>query len=159
MGLDLVLYKKIKPIREMTFEEEQNAELAYGRKTWSIADFFTRRCKMIEDDWLYEVTKEDWDAFMKAFNRLEDPDFRQGVEAFIEFGRIAEFGDEGYEEYEKAYKVLMDWFVEAADYSYKCLFQLGFEWELRTLLSWYDANEKVQQAFADGYTVELVQSY
>ena len=141
MGLDLILYKKIKPIREMTFEEEQDAELAYGRKTWSIADFFTRRCKMIEDDWLYEVTKEDWDAFMKAFNRLEDPDFRQGVEALIEFGRIAEFGDEGYEEYEKAYKVLMDWFVEAADYNYKCLFQLGFEWELQALLSWYDANE------------------
>ena len=159
MGLDLILYKKIKPIQEMTFEEQQSSQLAYGRKTWSIADFFTRRCKEIEDDYLYEVTKEDWDTFMKTFNRLEDPDFRQGVEAFIKFWLIADSDDEDCEEYKRAYKILRSWFVETINYNYKYLFPLGFEWELMTLLSWYNANEKVQQAFADGYTVELVQSY
>ena len=40
MGLDLVLYKKAKPIVEMSIEEELDSELAYGRKTWAIADFF-----------------------------------------------------------------------------------------------------------------------
>lgn len=44
MGLDLGLYKRTKPIAEMPIEEEFDNELAYGRKTWAIADFFTRRC-------------------------------------------------------------------------------------------------------------------
>lgn len=149
MGLDLILYRKHKDLKDMSLEEELDSELAYGRKTWAIAGFFTRRCKMLEDDWLFEVTKADWDAFIKAIDKLNDPNFREKVELFV----FLKDNSEHMETYEE----LEEWLDGALDND--SVYQLGLEWELAALLRWFDADSEVQQAFKDGAPVELVQSY
>ena len=149
MGLDLILYRKNKKLQEMSLEEELDSELAYGRKTWAIAGFFTRRCKVLQDDWLFEVTKADWDSFMKAIDKLNDPNFREKVEFFV-------FLKDGSTHME-VYKELEKWLNHALDNDNP--YQLGLEWELAALLRWFDADSEVQQAFKDGAPVELVQSY
>ena len=149
MGLDLILYRKNKKLKDMSLEEELDSELAYGRKTWAIAGFFTSRCKMLEDDWLFEVTKADWDAFMEAIDKLNDPNFREKVELFV----FLKDNSEHMETYEE----LEEWLDGALGND--SVYQLGLEWELAALLRWFDADSEVQQAFKDGAPVELVQSY
>ena len=152
MGLDLVLYKKAKPIAEMSIEEELDNELAYGRKTWVIADFFAQRCTVLENDYVYSVTEKDWDAFMGALDKLNDSYFRHVAEMYIDncFEDNEVLEDTVGEELE-------DWLDRALDNS-GC-YQLGFDWELAAVLRWFDANEEVRKAFKDGYRVELLLSY
>ena len=152
MGLDLVLYKKTKPIAELSIEEEFNNELAYGRKTWAIADFFAQRCTALEGDYIYNVLEEDWDAFMKALDMLNDIGFRLIVEMYIDDC----FNDnEALEDIVE--RELEDWLNKALDND--CYYQLGLDWELAAVLRWFDADESVREAFEDGYTVELLKSY
>lgn len=152
MGLDLVLYKKAKPIAEMSIEEELDNELAYGRKTWAIADFFTQRCTALEGDYIYNVTEKDWDAFMEALDKLNDSYFRHVAEMYI---------DNCFEDNEvledTVGKELEDWLDKALDND--CYYQLGLDWELAAVLQWFDADEEVRKAFKDGYVVELLKSY
>lgn len=158
MGLDLILYKRIKPIEEMSMEEELNSELAYGRKTWAIANFFSRRCESIQDDYLFKVTKADWDEFMDSLHELNDPDFREKVEDLIDYENSNDYYDTPYnEEYEKAYEELENWLDRALgdDSGY----QLGLTWELAAVLRWFDADSEVREAFKNGDEVVLIQSY
>ena len=152
MGLDLVLYKKTKPIAELSIEEEFNNELAYGRKTWAIADFFAQRCTALEGDYIYDVLKEDWDAFMKALDMLNDIGFRLIVEMYIDDC----FNDNEVLE-DIVGKELEDWLDKALDND--CYYQLGLDWELAAVLRWFDADESVRKAFEEGYAVELLKSY
>lgn len=152
MGLDLILYKHTKD--NMALEEELDAELAYGRKTWSIAEFFRRRCKCLDWDWYYEVTKADWDEFIDSLEKLNDPEFRERVEDFIELYDTTEVWNE---KIDKLYNELEEWYGGAVNND-GC-YTLGFDWELRTVLNWFDANEEVQQAFKDGIDVRLIVSY
>lgn len=152
MGLDLVLYKHTKD--DMTWEEEQAAELAYGRKTWSIADFFRRRCQALEGRWYYKVTKADWDEFIDSLGKLNDPTFRYKVEDFIsKSDTIKEWDDV----FDRLYNELEEWYNEAVNNDDG--YQLGFDWELMAVLNWFDANEEVQQAFEDGEDIRLIVSY
>ena len=152
MGLDLVLYKKNKPMTEMSIEEELDNELAYGRKTWVIADFFAQRCTVLENDYVYSVTEKDWNAFMEALGKLNDSYFRHVAEMYI---------DNCFEENEVLEdivgKELEEWLDRALDNS-GC-YQLGLDWELAAALRWFDADKEVRKAFKDGYTVELLLSY
>lgn len=152
MGLDLVLYKKTKPIAEMSIEEEFNNELAYGRKTWAIADFFAQRCTALEGDYIYNVLEEDWDAFMKALDMLNDIGFRLIVEMYIDDC----FNDNEILE-DIVGKELEDWLDKALNND--CYCQLGLDWELAAVLRWFDADESVRKAFEEGYAVELLKSY
>lgn len=152
MGLDLILYKHTKD--DMVLEEELDAELAYGRKTWSIAEFFRRRCQALEGDWYYKVTKADWDEFISSLKKLNDPVFRQKVEDFIELYDTTEIWNE---KLDKLYNELEKWYDGAVDNDSG--YTLGFDWELRAVLNWFDANEEVQQAFKDGVDVRLIVSY
>lgn len=152
MGLDLILYKRVKDIEDMSMEEEQENELAYGRKTWTIAHFFTNRCQSVCEDYEYIVTRDDWDDFIKSLDGLNDPEFREEVELFIENEHRVNY-EEGYY---TLFKKLEQWYEEAFG---DCYFQLGFAWELRAVLNWFDADDKVVQAFDDGIEVRLIQSY
>ena len=152
MGLDLILYKHTKD--DMTLEEELDSELAYGRKTWSIAVFFRARCQCLDWDWYYRVTKADWDEFIDSLEKLNDPAFRQKVEDFIELYDTTEVWDE---KLDKLYNELEEWYDRAVNNGIG--YQLGFGWELRAVLNWFDANEEVQQAFKDGIDVRLIVSY
>ena len=152
MGLDLVLYKKNKPMVEMSIEEELDNELAYGRKTWVIADFFAQRCTALEGDYVYSVTEKDWDAFMKALDKLNDTSFRLLVEVYVD----SHFRDFGVLD-EIVGEKLEDWLDKALDNDGP--YQLGLDWELAAVLRWFDADKEVRKAFRDGYKVELLVSY
>ena len=146
MGLDLILYKRIKPMSEMTMEEEMETELAYGRKTWAIARFFTQFCKPLdENDYEYLVTKSDWDYFIEQLARLEDETFREKVEDFIDNCENESYFNE--ESFSELYQELEDWLDSALNTGVG--YMLGLEWELRALLEWYDANDEVQKAFKE----------
>lgn len=158
MGLDLILYKRVKPREEMSMDEKMANELAYGRKTWAIADFFTSRCEEVEPDNDYEfiVTKQDWDEFMDSVSELNDPAFRKMVEQYIEFddnADVYEVNDWAYLTYPK----LEAWLDGALSNS--GFYQLGLDWELEAVLRWFDADPQVQEAFEFDIEVRLIQSY
>ena len=154
MGLDLILYKHIKD--NMTWEEEQAAELAYGRKTWSIAEFFQRRCESLEGDWYYKVRETDWNEFVDSLGKLNEPEFRKRVEKCINrYENIDE--DELDEEFWKEYDTIEEWYDGAVDNDSG--YTLGFDWELRAVLNWFDADAEVHKAFADGEDIRLIVSY
>ena len=154
MGLDLILYKHIKD--NMTWEEEQAAELAYGRKTWSIAEFFQRRCESLEGDWYYKVRETDWNEFIDSLDKLNKPEFRKSVEKYIKrYENIDE--DELDEDLWKEYDAIEEWYDGAVDNDSG--YTLGFDWELRAVLNWFDADAEVHKAFADGEDIRLIVSY
>ena len=159
MGLDLVLVKRLKNYDRysMSIEEEFDSELAYGRKTWAIADFFSKRCEAIEGDYLYKVKEEEWREFIDSLERLHDSDFREKVELFCSYGLDWELDTDNEKHYWHIYNELEDWLDAALgnDVGY----QLGLEWELAAVLRWFDADEEVKQAYKDGYEVELIVSY
>ena len=143
MGLDLVLYKRNKRIVETSIEEELDNELAYGRKTWVIADFFAQRCTALEGDYVYSV---------KALDKLNDTSFRLLVEVYVD----SHFRDFGVLD-EIVGEKLEDWLDKALDNDGP--YQLGLDWELAAVLRWFDADKEVRKAFRDGYKVELLVSY
>lgn len=162
MGLDLILYKRTKPAIEMSLEEELDNELAYGRKTWAIANFFSSRCEAVDPNYDYEfiVTKQDWDEFIDSLNKLNDPAFREKVENFITLStnwNIDEVDSETFQSFAKDEYDLEAWLDGALNND--SYYQLGLDWELAAVLSWFDADPQVQEAFKDGIDVRLIQSY
>lgn len=163
MGLDLILYKKNKNqnIEDMSMEEELDSELAYGRKTWAIADFFRRRCNTI-DRWEYVVTKKDWDAFIKNLDDLNNPSFRDKVDNYI--NAIHDYECNKLE-MEKVEKIIMSSYDELEHWLDTALendngYTLGLDWELHAVLEWFDADAEVQKVFQnDEEEVRLIVSY
>ena len=151
MGLDLTLYCKPKSI---SFDDyDHHIELAYGRKTWVISDFFTevRKCEEIDDGVIFRVTKEDWDCFIEA------------VEPFLScpgFISLIEDYDDEEDEY-GAIESVFRYFLDATigDYIFNVHYALGAEWEAHAVVQWYKANEKVQKAFEAGADVFIERSY
>lgn len=162
MGLDLILYKRTKPPIEMSMEEELDNELAYGRKTWGIAGFFSFRCETADpnNDYEFIVTKQDWDEFIDSLDKLNDPVFREKVENFIALSTERNMGmidDETFNSFAKDEYDLEAWLDGALNYDSP--YQLGLDWELAAVLKWFDADPQVQKAFEDGIDVRLVKSY
>lgn len=159
MGLDLILVKRLKNQGNhgVSIEEEFESELAYGRKTWAIADFFRERCEAIAGDYYYKVREEEWDDFIDSLERLYDSDFREKVELFCSYDLDWELDTDKEKHYWYIYNELEGWLDAALgnDVGY----QLGLEWELSAVLRWFDADKDVHQAYRDGYEVELIVSY
>lgn len=157
MGLDLVLYKRKKGENpdwdNIPFEDfEKDYELCYGRKTWSIVNFFQSYCgcKRVnpDEDFEYIVTENNWEEFENCVKPYaENKSFRQMLEDYIEEDDpYWEIGD------------LIEQFVETS-MRYDGVCQLGAEWDAHAILNWYDSKEEVRKAFKDGYEVILQLSY
>lgn len=165
MGLDLILYKKNKNqnIEDMSMEEELDSELAYGRKTWAIADFFRRRCKAVDSEgWEYVVTKKDWDAFIKSLERLNDISFREKVDNYIDAACKYYYDEENKDEAEEiimsSYNELESWLDTALENDSG--YTLGLDWELSAVLRWFDTDSEVQEVFNNNDAeVRLIVSY
>ena len=145
MGLDLILYRKDIPI------ENSDSELAYGRKTWAIANFFRKRCKPIKEDYYYKVTEQDWNDFINSLEDLDDPSFRAKVEKFLTIN------PEVNKEYDDLYEEIEWWLDNVLENDN--FYVLGLDWELRAVIDWYESDERVREAFEDGAPVELIVSY
>lgn len=156
MGLDLILYKKNKNqnIEDISMEEELDSELAYGRKTWAIADFFRRRCTPTHEDCEYIVAEQDWHEFIDSLEELADVEFRDRLNFFLEMEYDENVDDELYE---KEYIYFERWLDISLDNDVP--YTLGLEWELATVMRWYDADDEVQEAFDNDEEIRLIVSY
>jgi len=124
-------------------------ELAYGRKTWGIANFFRGRCDKYQDfDEVYTVTEDVWDEFIKYFKDYDLNKINRILDEIWDCG-------EDYDYNSKDYHYLQN-FVD--DLNYETPY-LGYEWDARAMLRWYDANDAVKEAFANGQEVRLIASY
>ena len=146
MGLDLTLYCKPKSISYDDYDH--HIELAYGRKTWAISGFFTNtcRCEMIEDDYLYRITEEDWNYFMDT------------VRPFFSNPFIIDM-IENYNEMEHNDDIIEGIMEYCLDRMFDGPYYLGPMWEARAAYRWYQANRKVRIAFEAGADVFIERSY
>ena len=152
MGLDLMLYTKTK---EQSFDDYKGwEELAYGRKTWAISDFFTEHCNcepIDKESELYRVSEEDWSYFIEVVEfYFIKPEVVGIIEKYLNDEYFVE--DEFEEDEEKLRKIL-----DTALFG--DIYYLGIFWEAAAVLNWYRADGKVREAFKKGQDVFLERSY
>lgn len=144
MGLDLVLYtaKKID-----AYESER--ELAYGRKTWAIANFFMDRCEG-NDEYYYIVPEEIWDEFMEHITPyFSNEDFRNLIDNYSPYT---------VEAINLQLEDLIEFFLDQA-LDNNGPYTLGAPWEAKALLRWYEADEEVRKVYENNESVYLCVSY
>ena len=170
MGLDLGLVRVPKDktpseIWNLPYHEFEKYELAYGRKTWTIYYFFRNLVNPPRDCEDYEISEENWDDFIVSFEALCAK--HGGIDAVRKLAEWSTFyyyeeeEDEEEEElseeeeesrWDQIRSIVEDWDDDV-------LYQLGADWELRTLFRWYDANDEIRKAFASGDKVYFYGSY
>lgn len=144
MGLDLVLENR----NEKVYGNNEWHELAYGRKTWVIANFFRNRNEPIDGDWLYHVTRESWAEFIATVHPyMTNADFLAVI------NRCTNVNYRSNSEDTKRLEAVLNALDEDS------WAQLGPEWEVRTVMDWYNSNFEVQEAFNRGDDIRLVVSY
>lgn len=142
MGLDLILEKA-----DRTQVNKMDAdwhELAYGRKTWGIANYLAFRCQAIERDWLYKVTPEAWDAFMAYFEDWDIPRIKE----------ILDEMDSDPSTFDPDNFLYLEEFVDGMGRGH-----LGVEWDANVMIRWYEADPEVRKAFENDDYVRLMLSY
>lgn len=140
MGLDLVLYKRTKDIHDMSIEEELESELAYGRKTWAIANFFMENVEITDgSEYNFRISEEDWNTFYKAIEPyFKNDDFRDFVLNY------RNWEDETGDLYNVIEYTMDRIFNEGSSY------YLGADWEAHAVALWYEADAAVREAFKEG---------
>lgn len=145
MGLDLILYKVDK---EGTFLNDDN-ELAYGRKTWAIENFFHSRSEVDLGVYDWVVTEDVWNDFIATLKPyLENTFLKEMIENYDEYDDQEDWGIE----------ILIEKFLDEA-LEYDMPYTLGPAWEARAVIRWYDANEKVQECFKKKIPVRILASF
>ena len=145
MGLDLILYKVDK---KGTFLNDDN-ELAYGRKTWAIEDYFHRKSGVDPDVYDWVVTEDVWNGFIATLKPyLENTFLKEMIENYDECDDQEDWGVE----------ILIDKFLEETLHD-DGVYSLGPVWEARALIRWYDADEKVQECFKKKIPVRILASF
>ena len=156
MGLDLVLYTAFD-----AEGREEKEELAYGRKTWAIADFlrFDEDAIEVDGDWLYKIPKTTWDRFVNAIAPyMENHYFRVMVEDFYKYLWKEEDKEEEWDPSKECVYSLIESALDNM-FGYDCSYQLGPDWEMAAVIRWWEAREKVNKAYEDNETVWLIVSY
>lgn len=145
MGLDLVLYTAKK-----MYDYDSERELAYGRKTWAIAEFFMRRCQPQTDQYTFEVDEETWDDFMNAITPyLSNKDFFNLIENYDPYTEA----DYNWQ-IEEVIKFFLDNALENDE-----PYTLGIPWEAKALLRWYEADKEVRKLYEEDQPVFLCVSF
>lgn len=162
MGLDLTLYKRSDwaDVEMNRKPWNESMELAYGRKTWGIANFLASRSTPLYDsDYVFIVPQNAWEDFYNTMSPVAEQLQTYTTKMFeIENSPIytpeeADIAQENYDQLlYKVEQVLKDTLEES-------FFQLGADWEARTILQWLEANDKIEQIYADGEDIVMVQSY
>lgn len=132
MGLDLYLIEDNKIKWENNWPEwNWRDELCYGRKTWSLFNWFIDHSdKVFERDVIYHIPP----FAVKKFVRLIEP-YAEKIESFIqEYDSILEPRD-WYDRLDSGEFSSIIGLIDNMDDSGP---QLGYEWEARAILRWYN---------------------
>lgn len=140
MGLDLSLYAAPAANDINAIESDNWVELAYGRKTWFIWDYFKnlKNTVVTKDDQILIVSKEAWKSFVEILNqnreRISDYVVFKEEEEKVTFAE-AQIQDMAFQE----------WYSETFDGTPT----LGYDWDARAMLRWLDADSKVSKYLDD----------
>lgn len=140
MGLDLSLYA-VPAANDIDVNESDDwIELAYGRKTWFIWDYFKnlKNTVVTKDDQILIVSKEAWKSFIEILNqnreRISDYVVFKEEEEKVPFAE-AQIQDMAFQE----------WYDETFDSTPT----LGYDWDARAMLRWLDADSNVSKYLDD----------
>lgn len=136
MGLDLSLYAA-PAANDINVNESDNwVELAYGRKTWFIWDYFKnlKSTVVTKDDQILIVSKEAWKSFIEILNQN-----RERISDYVTFKEEEE--EVPFAEAQIQDMVFQEWYDETFDSTPT----LGYDWDARAMLRWLDADSKVSK--------------
>lgn len=140
MGLDLSLYAAPAANDINAIESDNWVELAYGRKTWFIWDYFKNLKSTVatKDDQILIVSKEAWKSFIEILNQN-----RERISDYVVFKE--EEKEVPFAEAQIQDMVFQEWYNETFDITPT----LGYDWDARAMLRWLDADSKVSRYLDD----------
>ena len=148
MGLDLEIYKAKKGTWSIIDDKNNSYEwhiegldhdICYGRKTWSIYNFFKLRGKPIEvDPCMNQVFTIDKDAVLD-FIKIVKPHIENLRKCIKEREIADQIEDPDYKlprwVYRQEAKFFIDWEANSGNGD---TYQLGRDWEIYAIVRWYD---------------------
>ena len=140
MGLDLSLYA-VPAANDIDATESDNwIELAYGRKTWFIWDYFKNLKSTVatKDDQILIVSKEAWKSFIEILDQN-----RERISDYVTFKE--EEKKVSFAEAQIQDMIFQEWYNETFDDTPT----LGYDWDARAMLRWLDADFKVSKYLDD----------
>lgn len=140
MGLDLSLYA-VPAANDIDATESDNwIELAYGRKTWFIWDYFKNLKSTVatKDDQILVIPKEAWKSFIEILDQN-----RERISDYVIFKE--EEQKVSFAEAQIQDMVFQEWYIETFDDTPT----LGYDWDARAMLRWLDADFKVSKYLDD----------
>ncbi len=159
MGLDLTLYAVPAAVDIDVYKTTNWIELAYGRKTWFIWDYFKNldNTVMIRDDQMLIIPKEAWKSFVEILDRN-----RERISDYVSVKEEEEEAD--YISLTKEFLIKVqikdNLFQQWYDDTFNTTPTLGYEWDARAMLRWLEANFKVRRYLNDpSYILLLEASY
>ena len=140
MGLDLSLYAAPAANDINAIESDNWVELAYGRKTWFIWDYFKnlKSTVVTKDDQILIVSKEAWKSFIEILSQN-----RERISDYVTFKEEEE--KVAFAEAQIQDMVFQEWYNETFDGTPT----LGYDWDARAMLRWLDADSKVSKYLDD----------
>ena len=140
MGLDLSLYA-VPAANDINVTESDNwVELAYGRKTWFIWDYFKNLKSTVatKDDQILVIPKEGWKSFIEILDQN-----RERISDYVTFKEEEE--KVSFAEAQIQDMVFQEWYNDTFDDTPT----LGYDWDARAMLRWLDADFKVSKYLDD----------
>ena len=154
MGLDLTLYA-VPAANDINPDDAADKwiELAYGRKTWFIWDYFKnlKSTVVTKDDQILIVSKEAWKSFIEILNQN-----RERISDYVAFKEKEEEEEVLFTEARMQDMAFLEWYDDTFDTTPT----LGYDWDARAMLRWLDADSKVSRYLDDpSYILILEASY
>lgn len=141
MGLDLTLYA-VPAANDINPDDavDKWIELAYGRKTWFIWDYFKNLKSTVatKDDQILIIPKEAWKSFIEILNQN-----RERISDYVTFKE--EEKKVSFAEAQIQDMVFQEWYNETFD----DIPTLGYEWDARAMLRWLDVDSEVSKYLDD----------
>lgn len=143
MGLDLTLYA-VPAVNDINPDDavDKWIELAYGRKTWFIWDYFKnlKSTVVTKDDQILIVSKEAWKSFIEILNQN-----RERISDYVAFKEKEEEEEVLFTEARMQDMAFLEWYDDTFDTTPT----LGYDWDARAMLRWLDADSKVSKYLDD----------
>lgn len=152
MGLDLTLYAA-SAADDIDVNKTANwIELAYGRKTWFIWDYFKNldTTIMIKDDQILTIPKEAWEDFVGVLDRN-----RERISSYSALN-VDNFSAEELAKAQIKEALFQEWYND----TFNTTPTLGYQHDAWVMLQWLKADQVVRNILDDpNYIVILEASY